>query len=472
MILSISLLTSCNQKPAESTTKMEEATPAQTNRIDINPSVRQNLGITFAKVQSRAVARTLRLPGRFELLPTAMREYRALAPGAVELLVEQYQTIQTGDPLYRIDSPSWRELQGELANAHADITLAKANVDSIPPLLEAHENHHTEIQKAIDLWTTRIATLEQLESVGGVRGDEVAQARASLATARVDLAETLEKEAELVARKTQYTASLQAATARLDFLFQSASSLTMLSTADLQAPSNSNPDLPLWRTLTTIQVRAIAPGIIDTVARTSGAVVNQHDQILTSIQPHQLRFRATSLQSDLSRLSSGQRASVVAISDAPSTPAPSASTFTSLTGLLTIAPTADSQRRTVELLLTPDLSSDTQMAPWARAGVSAFLEVVTSGSAGEELAIPLKCVARDGTAAIIFRRDPADPNKAIRLEADLGLDDGRWIIINSGVAEGNEIVLDGVYQLLVATSGSITKGGHFHPDGTFHEEGH
>ncbi len=55
------------------------------------------------------------------------------------------------------------------------------------------------------------------------------------------------------------------------------------------------------------------------------------------------------------------------------------------------------------------------------------------------------------------------------MDADLGLDDGRWVVIKSGVAEGNEIVLDGVYQLMVATSGSITKGGHFHPDGTFHD---
>jgi hypothetical protein len=95
--------------------------------------------------------------------------------------------------------------------------------------------------------------------------------------------------------------------------------------------------------------------------------------------------------------------------------------------------------------------------------------VVTNGSGGEELAIPLRCVARDGARAIIFRRDPANPDKAIRMEADLGLDDGRWVVIRSGVAEGNEIVLDGVYQLMVATSGTITKGGHFHPDGTFHE---
>lgn len=117
--------------------------------------------------------------------------------------------------------------------------------------------------------------------------------------------------------------------------------------------------------------------------------------------------------------------------------------------------------------MTP--TSDAPLAPWVRAGVSAFLEVVVSGQGGETLAIPLACVARDGTQSIIFRRDPADPNKAIRMEADLGVDDGRWVVIKSGVAEGNEIVLDGVYQLMVATSGTITKGGHFHPDGTFHE---
>jgi len=37
------------------------------------------------------------------------------------------------------------------------------------------------------------------------------------------------------------------------------------------------------------------------------------------------------------------------------------------------------------------------------------------------------------------------------------------------VKEGDEVVLNGLYQLMVATSGSIQKGGHFHADGTFHE---
>jgi multidrug efflux pump subunit AcrA (membrane-fusion protein) len=126
---------------------------------------------------------------------------------------------------------------------------------------------------------------------------------------------------------------------------------------------------------------------------------------------------------------------------------------------------ADPSQRTVELLARPE-----QLAEWARPGVSAFLEIATDTTTDPELAIPLSCVVRDGLQSIVFRRDPANPDKAIRLEADLGIDDGRWVVIQSGMRAGDEVVLDGVYQLLLATSGASPKGGHFHADGTFHAE--
>ena len=111
-----------------------------------------------------------------------------------------------------------------------------------------------------------------------------------------------------------------------------------------------------------------------------------------------------------------------------------------------------------------------EIAPWARAGVSGFLEVTPGGTAGDQpLAIPVQAVARDGLLSIVFRRDPKNPDKVIRLEADLGFDDGRYVEIKSGVRAGDEVVVDGVYQLMVATSGTVQKGGHFHADGTFHE---
>ena len=94
---------------------------------------------------------------------------------------------------------------------------------------------------------------------------------------------------------------------------------------------------------------------------------------------------------------------------------------------------------------------------------------VTDGTSRPTLAVPLAAVQRDGLAPVLFRRDPADPNKAIRIEADLGLNDGRWVVLRSGVRAGDEIVLDGAFQLMLATSGSAQEGGHFHADGTFHE---
>ena len=470
----------CERKKDEKPASGASTTaPAVTNRVDISAAVRQNLGITFARVESRKVTRTLRVPGRFELLPTARREYRAAAAGTIELLAQQYQKVVSGTPLYRLDSPRWREMQRELTDADASVKLAQAGADSIAPLLAAHENHHTEIQKAVDLWTARVTALEQLQAAGGARGDEVAQAKAAMASSRSDLAETLEKEAELLARKTETAAQLDAARSRLAFLYQAAASLSGISAADLQSPSPSDPTTPRWRTINSIEVRALAPGVIESVSIASGGVIDLHGNVLSTVQPDQVRFRAVGLQSDLPRLADGQAASVVAAQAAqPGKNAPAGTAqgdaAAAFSGTLTLAPTADAERRTLELILSPAPGTSPPM--WAKAGVAAFLEIITGGNASgpqaggdDELAIPLRCIARDGTAAIIFRRDPADPNKAIRMEADLGLDDGRWVIIKSGVAEGNEIVLDGVYQLMVATSGNITKGGHFHPDGTFHE---
>ena len=70
------------------------------------------------------------------------------------------------------------------------------------------------------------------------------------------------------------------------------------------------------------------------------------------------------------------------------------------------------------------------------------------------------------------RRDANDPDKVVRVEADLGLDDGRWVEVKSGLADGDEVVTAGAYELVLATSASAPKGGHFHADGTWHPDEH
>jgi multidrug resistance efflux pump len=447
----------CNRTPETQPPAATAAAPP-TNRVDINETVRQNLGITFARVGERSVSRTLRIPGRFELEPTARREYRVAAAGKVEMLVEQYQQVEPGTPLYRLTSPQWRELQRELAEAHVQLQLAQAAVDSIGPFMEAHEKHHNEIQAAVDLWVKRVATLEELREAGGARGEDIAQAQASLAMARSSLAETLEKEAELAARRTEVGARLEAARTRRTILLQTAAAMTGRTADELMVTSNG---APAWLGVDAVEVRAHAPGVVESIQAVSGAQVDENAAVITTVQPEKVRFRANAMQSDLGKLANGLNATVVAPQGG------SLSQAEPVPGILTLAPTAESDRRTIEVVMAPKQGAP--VPAWAKAGISGFLEVVVQGNQAPELAIPLACVVRDGTETIIFRRDPSDSNKAIRMQADLGVDDGRWVVIRSGVAEGNEIVLDGVYQLMVATSGSITKGGHFHPDGTFHE---
>jgi len=57
-----------------------EAAAGETNRVAIPSAVRQNLGITFARVEQRPVTRSVRLAGRFELLPRPLASITPCSP--------------------------------------------------------------------------------------------------------------------------------------------------------------------------------------------------------------------------------------------------------------------------------------------------------------------------------------------------------------------------------------------------------
>src|SRR5688500_5967407 len=194
--------------------------------------------------------------------------------------------------------------------------------------------------------------------------------------------------------------------------------------------------------------------MVESLAVTDGGWVDASALILTTADLTQLRFRATGLQADLGKLRDGADASIVAPHGARS------GSDDSLPGKLSLGLEASAETRTIELIISPQ-----KLAPWARPGVSAYAEVVTDGSAEPETAIPLAAVVQDELARIYFRRDPKDPDKVIRVEGDLGVSDGRWVVVNSGLRAGDEVVLDGVYELKLTGTGRPQGGGHFHADG-------
>ncbi len=414
---------------------MEEPAAGPTNRIDIPDTVRRNLGVEFAKVEPRQVERTLRLPGRFELTPTARRELRAPIDGRVELLVDQYQTVEQGTPLARVTGSGWRELEEE-------ILATRARLESMGPVREAHRVHEASLADKVALWKDRLGQLERLREAGGGGASQLTDAQATLNATQAELAEVMEKDAELQATQRVLEAQLRALVSRRELL---------LLQAGCEAGDANDGGLLIC---------APDRGVIEMLSVTPGGHVEEGDLILSIVQPERLRFRARALQSDLDRLRDGLPARVVAANAAD------AGSLAAMPAVISIGLAGDPDGRTIDVLAATE-----SLAPWARAGISASLEVVLEGGR-TELAIPQRAVLRDGLVAVVFRRDPKDPNKAIRLEADLGASDGRFVEILSGVKEGDEVVVAGNYPLMLAMSGTATKGGHFHADGTFHAEDH
>ena len=93
ILLAVGLtLTACSRNEPEAV-QQQETSDAPSNRVDIPASVRNNLGITFAKVERRKVANTTRVPGTFELQPLARHDYHLMLPGVVEFAVDQFDMI-------------------------------------------------------------------------------------------------------------------------------------------------------------------------------------------------------------------------------------------------------------------------------------------------------------------------------------------------------------------------------------------
>lgn len=423
--------------PAATDTVTAPATPATPPKggIPIPAAVRDNLGVTFAKVELRAVSETRRVPGQFELLPTARQEYRALLGGRLKLHVAQFQAVNAGDVLFTIDSPQWRQIQHEAVEAEGDITMAQA-------ALEVARAQRHEAEASLSKQDER---LKNLASVN-VRKAELEATATTLRSSlpRLD-AETHAKETALREAEEHYASRLNAL-----------SSVTGLPIDQLRARTGNE---AAWRSIAALEVRAQQPGIVETLGVNEGGWLEEGALALTVVDPAKLRFHAEAPQSDIVLFRDGMTARVVPPQGG------SVDMQAGIPGTLALGLTANEHDRTVSLFVTP-----TELAPWAKAGVGGYLEVELTEGAKKQFAIPLASVMQDGLDHVFYRRDPKDPDRALRVLADLGPNDGRWIVLKSGVKEGDEVVLDGAYALKLTSSGQQAPPGyHYHADGQLHK---
>ncbi|MEQ8819905.1 MAG: HlyD family efflux transporter periplasmic adaptor subunit [Sumerlaeia bacterium] len=445
------LLAACDHSHDHAAPMAEEEAAPPTNRVDVPLAVRQNLGITFATVERRAVADTVRYPGVFELKSTARNQYVAPAAGRVEVMVEDYQPVEPGTVLIRVHSPAWSRVK-------ASMSEALLSAEAMRGRLAAHERYHAALQEKLAFWRERLAQLEQLSQAGGGQQAQLADARQNIAATEAEIAEAEENHQELLMEAVPFLGAEGSGEGNpsFDLALNEASVLLGMSEEELLEDVNGE---PRWRTIDALEVVATSGGRVGPIPVTTGSLVDNGSLVITVTDPSQLRFRAKALQSDLAKLQEG---SVVRVAPLDR------SAGETLAGTLAFGLEANSAQRTVDLIIN---LNETASATWARPGVAGVAEVVIAGGGAMELAVPERAVITDGLQRVLFRRAPDNPNQVIRLEADAGVSDGQWIEILSGLAEGDEVVLGGIYELMLgsSTDGTRQEGGHFHGDGTFHE---
>jgi cobalt-zinc-cadmium efflux system membrane fusion protein len=441
------LFTGCKEsKPSLPAKADTYVPPSQPNAILVNQLTRNNLGISFVEAEKRPVRRTFRLPGQFELRPDAFREYTATFPGHIQLMVTQYQNVKAGDVLFKLNSPDWRRFQHELGEALNTIRVTEGKIEVAEKNLLEVENQVTTLQARID----RLAA-------ANVK-------KAELDTERTNLQSRL---AVLKAEKNLTVKEFEAASEHYRIMIHTASELSGFNEDQLLKPVDlEGQKVPFWRTIDRLVYTAKRDGLVSQVNATEGGWAEVGNPIIQTVEPQAIRFRAEALQGDLLNFRTGQSARIVATQGAGK------DMNAAMTGKIQVGFEGNAAQRTFPIFVTPE-----KLLPWANAGVAAFVEVFVEGNEKPTLAIPRQCIVRDGLEDVFFRRNPKNSDEVLRIVADKGTDDGRWVEIKSGLRKGDEIVLHGAYELKLASAGGVNGGkeepkGHFHADGTYHEGEH
>ncbi len=433
------LAVGCSEQPKTAAKKSVQKMQVSANRLTINQQIRNNLGIVFAKAENRSVATTVRLPGQFELQPTAYSSYSAALAGEVDLKVAQYDTVKKGDLLFKIKSPEWRRMQHELNEAYNAIKVK----DAQDVLLQ-----------------NKFKVAESKLKFNEKRAKVLSEAKVRNSTLENDLLDTSNNIKVLKAEAKLLQQELKALKDHYQIMVHTASVLVGLPDAELIKVKNNK---PAWASLDEVSIYAKNDGIIDKVETTDGGWVETGALVVSSVEPTKIRFRASALQSDLNKFKNGMQAKVV-------TSLKTDKEFeSSVSGKIIIGFEGDAQQRTFPIFFMPDEVKNNQ------AGLAGYLEIYLDKT-DDTLAIPVQAVVRDGLHDVFFRRNPKNSDEVLRVVADLGKSDGRWVEVESGIKAGDEVVVSGAYELKLATASATSskkkEKGHFHADGKWCDGNH
>lgn len=450
----LSMALGCSPEPPAQ--PPEGAGPELTNRIPVPPEVITNIGITFATAERGRLHHWLRVSGSLELPDD--RRWRITAPvqGRIEMRVRVGESIQEGDTLGTLKSPAIAEIQESLLlaqsrvqNASEDATAARERLAGAEELCADAQRLEAETESR---WQRlRQAVRKSESSVPALSGKELVEAEKAYVDSKSSSLESLVRRDEL--KKLSRTLALEQRRAQLEFS-QRLLSLSVLTGQSVESLVAVADEKPHWQMLTELEIRSPGSGIVLSVPVAAREHVPEGAVLASVADPSTLVFRGFLPESDLTRLTLGAPIRI----EAAGAVAPVE------TSLWDSPPAFD--RDTRSILVSAWVPNPSLRIPQ---GISATAHVLLSEGKNEEVLLQDDCVIFDGLEAVVFLRDPSDPDSVTRTPVELGNRSGGTYEILAGVLDGDEVVLDGAHQLKQTGMGKAPEGGHFHADGTWHE---
>ena len=447
------LASSCSPEGTDGGAQPPEAAP--TNRLAIPPEVVANLGITFAKAERGRLDSWLAVPGELYVPGTHRWNLRAPAHGVVERVAPRWKMVETGELVAEVVSDELGEAQLHLLEAFSQSSRAKEESEAARSRFAESEAHLENTLQYASVSRERFDQVQRLtQDVRTIGSRELVEAqRSSLEAAKTALEAAVRRD-ELRAASRQKDLRLTQVQVRLD---QRLSAFSVLTGHSVDELLKSTDGMQLWRTFTSLKVRAPARGTVVEVPVSRGEDVTDGAPLLVLLDVTRLRFRGWVPESDLLSLRTGALVQVELPGEMERI----------TTELLRPLPLADAVTRRIRI--EADVANPDGILP---EGLSATAYVRVAKSLNEEVVVAEACVVRHGLELIVFRRDPKDPGFVVRTPVELGLRAAGKVEVLAGLLAGDSVVQKGIYQLKQAGVGRAQQEGHFHADGSFHDGEH
>jgi cobalt-zinc-cadmium efflux system membrane fusion protein len=277
----------------------------------------------------------------------------------------------------------------------------------------------------------------------------VAEANAEFTTAKATLAQAetaYERTKKLAAEQAKSPRELQEA----ELTYESAKARYAAASgllATFKQASGGSSDAPLL-----MELRAPIAGVLNSVAAGPGEVVSAQQSVFTVLNPEAIWIEARVPEANVAGLGAAKDAAV----ELPGETRQLVSVTQAGRGkLISLGLEVDTTTRTVPLIYEME-NRDSQL----RIGQMVTLHVETS-NAQAALAVPDSALVEEGGWFVAYVQLSGETFE--KRELRLGIRDGEWVQVLSGLSAGERVVTRGAYAIRLSTAtGAIPAHGHAH----------